>query len=145
MTKFDDFERSIAELRNRMNYIFDNMVEEKEISEPLQETDWIPDLDVLEDKDDIIVNVDLPGMSADEIDLSISGNVLYISGERKRKISREDENYHIIGRNYGKFDTHIKLPAEVESDNIKASYKDGVLNIRLPKSGNKKEFKLLLE
>ncbi len=145
MTKLDDFERSIAELRNRMNDILNNMAEETGYSEPLHKTDWILDFDVLEDKDDIIVDVDLPGMSAEEINLSISGNVLYIIGERKRKIGREDENYHIIGRNYGKFDTQIKLTAPVSPDNIKAIYKDGVLNIRLPKTGNKSEFKLILE
>ncbi len=111
----------------------------------MQRTDWVPDLDVLEDKDDIIVNVDLPGMGVDEIDLSISGNVLYISGERKRKVNREDENYHIIGRNYGKFGTNVKLPVTVDFDNIKATYKDGVLSVRLPKLGNKKEFVLPLE
>ncbi|MGQ9610412.1 MAG: Hsp20/alpha crystallin family protein [bacterium] len=145
MTKLNDFERSITELRNRMNDMFNNIAEETIYSEPLQKTDWVPDFDVLEDKDDIIVDIDLPGMSAEEINLSISGNVLYVSGERKRKIGREDENYHIIGRNYGNFNTKIRLPASVEPDNTKATYKDGVLNIRLPKSEGKKEFKLYLE
>lgn len=145
MTKLDDFERSIAELRNRMNDMFNNIAEETSYSEPLQKTDWVPDFDVLEDKDDIIVDIDLPGMSAEEINLSISGNVLYVSGKRERKIGREDENYHIIGRNYGSFNTKIRLPASVEPDNTKATYKDGVLNIRLPKSEGKREFKLHLE
>jgi len=131
MSKYEDSEIEIAKLRNKMNKLLGNYSEAK--IESLYETEWEPNLDILEDKDDIIVKFDLPGMTKDGIDLTITGDVLRIKGERTREIGREDENYHYIGRNYGKFDTKIPLPTPVDVEKISALYKDGVLTVRLHK------------
>jgi len=128
-----DFEGEMARLRDRMNRLFSDFSKEAERPELLNEAEWTPALDVLEDKDNITIRADMPGMEPDEIDLSISGDVLHISGERKREIDRNDENYHAIERGYGKFHRRVDLPAPVEVDNIKASYKNGVLTVKLPK------------
>jgi HSP20 family protein len=145
MPKLEDFEVEIIKLKDRMNRLLDDY-SEKQI-EPLNEAEWEPDLDVLEDKDDIIVKADIPGMSADLIDVTISEKLLRIRGERKRDIGREDENYHYIGRRYGKFDRRIALPVSIDAENVKASYKDGVLTVRLPKLEKKKtgELKIQME
>ena len=142
-----DFEEEIARLRNRMNRLFSDFSRGVEQPEPMDEVEWIPPLDVLENKDDIIVRTDIPGMKSDEIDLSISGDVLYIRGERKREVGREDENYHTIERGLGKFDRRVSLPTSVKVDGIKASYKDGVLTVQLPKLGEEEagEIKVDLE
>ena len=79
------------------------------------------------------MKVDVPGMSAEEIDLFILGNVLQISGERKLEGDRKDENYHVIERGQGKFSRRVPLPAPVEVDDITASCKNGVLTVALPK------------
>jgi len=138
MSEFRDFGEEIVRLRDRMNRLFGDFSGGIEQPEPLDEVQWVPLLDVLEDKNDIIVRVDIPGMTPDEIDLSISGDVLHIRGERKREVAREDENYHTIERGYGRFDRRVALPASVNVDNIRASYKNGVLTVRLPKLEEKK-------
>jgi len=147
MSELKDFEEETIRLQDRMNRLLNNFSREIEQPEPLDEVGWIPPLDVLENKDDIVVKADIPGMKPDEIDLSISGDVLYIRGERKREVDREDENYHTIERGYGKFDRRVTLPTSVNVDSVKASYKDGVLAVRLPKLGEEKagEIKVSLE
>jgi HSP20 family protein len=138
MSEPRDFEAEIAKLRDRMNQILSGASMDAEQPEPLDEVDWMPPLDVLENSDEIIVRADVPGMKSDEIDLSISGDILQIKGERKREIEREDENYHAIERGYGRFSRQITLPAPAKVDAIAASYRDGVLTVRLPKIGEKK-------
>ena len=138
MSEPRDFEAEIAKLRDRMNQILSGASIDSEQPELLDEVDWMPPLDVLENRDEIIVRTDIPGMKSDEIDLSISGNILQIKGERKREIEREDENYHAIERGHGRFSRQITLPAPAKVDAITASYKDGVLTVRLPKTGEKK-------
>jgi len=135
MSELKDFETRIAKLKDRMNRAFNNL---SSGIEPLDKTEWMPTLDVLENKDDIVVKVDIPGVDPNEIDLSISGDTLYIKGERKREVGREDENYHTIERGYGRFSRKVILPTSVNIENIKASYKDGVLVVRLPKLEKKK-------
>ena len=133
-----NFEEEVAKLRDRMGQLLANYSREAERSEPLDEVGWTPPLDVLENKDDIIVRADMPGMNPDEIDLSISGDLLHIKGERKLEVEREDENYHTIERGRGKFDRKVKLPTKVDVNSIKASYKDGILTVKLPKMGMEK-------
>ena len=111
-----DFEREIARLRGRMNEILNDASVEMKQSEPLDESEWMPPVDVLENKDEILVKADIPGMSPDEIDLSISGNVLLIKGERKREVERKDENYHNIERGFGKFVRRVSMPAPLNAD-----------------------------
>lgn len=129
-----DFEEKLARLRDGMNEILSDSASGVPQPESISDAiDWIPSADVLENKDDIVIRVDIPGMSSEEIDLAIAGDVLVIKGERNQEMEREDENYHAIERDYGKFSRHIQLPTSVDMDNIKASYKNGVLTIRLPK------------
>ena len=133
MSELRNPEEEIIRLRNRMNRVLNDLARGVEQPEPLDEIGWRPALDVLEDKDNITVRVDMPGVKPDEIDLYISSDVLHIKGERKQEIGREDENYHAIERGYGKFDRRVALPTKTEEDNITASYKDGVLTVKLPK------------
>ena len=147
MSEPKDFEEEFARLQRKMNQLFIDFSRESEKPESLNEIGWVLPLDILEDKDDIIVRADVPGIKPNEIDLSISGDILRIKGERKRVVEREDENYHTIERGYGKFDRRVTLPTSVKVDSIKASCKDGMLTVRLPKTAEKKvgEIKVSLE
>jgi len=138
MEEKKDFEIEISKLKNKLNQIFDNYSNKMEQPEPLDEIQWVPDMDVLENKDEILIKVDIPGMKPDDIELSISENRLQIKGEREIKPEREDENYHFMERGHGKFLRRVNLPVLVNNDNIKASYKDGVLTIRLSKLNKEK-------
>lgn len=143
MSEFNDLEIEIRKLRERMSKLLGNYSEYK--TESLEEVEWSPDLDILEDKDYIIIILDIPGVSADDIETTITGNLLQIKGNRKRKPNREDENYHYIGRKYGSFNRNIELPTQIDIENVKAVYKNGVLTINLPKLEKTKSEKLRIE
>ncbi len=94
----------------------------------------MPTVDVSETAKEIIVNAEIPGVEAKDIDVNLAGDVLTIKGERKREHEEKEENFHRIERSYGSFYRSLRLPSEVDGDKIKASYKKGVLRISLHKS-----------
>jgi len=106
---------------------------------------FAPAIDIIENNGNIEVKAELPGMKKDEMEVKIHDNVLYISGERKQEKEIKDKTFHRIERCYGKFSRSIMLPTEVEADKVKASYKDGVLNIVLPKSESAKPKQIEVE
>jgi HSP20 family protein len=95
---------------------------------------WTPALDVHEDKDGYSIRVELPGMKREEIEVSIQDDALVISGERKAEEAKEGTEVHRQERFYGKFSRVLTLPIAVAGDKVKASYKDGVLTVTLPKA-----------
>jgi HSP20 family protein len=91
-----------------------------------------------------VVKAEVPGLEPKDIDISLTGGVLTIKGEKKQEKEEKDENYHRIERSYGTFTRSVRVPQEVQSDKIEATYKNGVLKITLPKSeeAKKKEIKI---
>jgi HSP20 family protein len=112
-----------------------------------EEARWLPAADVAETMNEIVVNLEIPGMDPKEFDVSLKEGTLTIKGEKKQGKVEEEENYHLVERRYGTFTRSIQLPQEVESDKISASYKDGILKVTLPKSeaAKKKEIKIKVE
>lgn len=96
----------------------------------------VPDADVIETENQIRVTVELPGMRAENVDVSLENNVLTISGEKREERQEGDEKdtWHLSERRYGKFSRSFILPREVEQDRIEAGFRDGVLRITIPKS-----------
>jgi len=136
--------RELERMRREMDRVWDSFFGERPITKTGEVGEWLPSLDVTETKNDIVVRTEIPGMDPKDIDISLSSNVLTIKGEKKQEKEEKEENYHLVERSYGKFVRSVQLPGEVKSDKINASYKDGVLNIRLPKSeeAKKKEVKI---
>ncbi len=99
---------------------------------------FVPDIELREEENQFLVRADLPGMKKEEIDISVGGNILALKGERKTETENKSKNYHYSERSYGSFSRTIELPCEVEADKVKASYKDGVLELVLPKSESAK-------
>jgi len=97
-----------------------------------------PSLDVFEEKDEIVVKADLPGMNKDEIEVTVTENVVTIKGEKKEEEVKE-KDYYRRERSYGSFVRSVELPSEVKSDQIKANFTDGVLEIRMPKTEEAKK------
>jgi HSP20 family protein len=97
-------------------------------------TGWAPALDVQEDKDKFTVRLELPGMKREDIEVSLQDGALVISGERKAEQIGEETTVHRQERYYGKFSRALTLPAVVAGDKVKAQYKDGILNVTLPKA-----------
>ena len=106
---------------------------------------WIPALDVLETKNAVVINGEIPGMEAKDIDISLSGDVLTIKGEKKQEKEEDDENYYRMERSYGSFSRSIRVPVDVKSDKIQANYKNGTLKITLPKKEEVKPKEIKVE
>lgn len=98
-----------------------------------------PILDVYEQKDELIVKAEIPGLTKDEIDITIEGNTLTIKGEKKKEEEVKDDDYYRCERTYGAFSRSIELPVTVQTDKVNASFKNGVLEIRMPKTEEAKK------
>ena len=98
-----------------------------------------PALDVYDQKDDLIVKAEIPGLTKDEIDISLEGNTLTIKGEKKKEEEVKEEDYYRCERTFGAFSRSVELPADVQADKVNASFKNGVLEIRLPKTEEAKK------
>ena len=106
-----------------------------------------PTVDLYEEKDDIVVKAELPGLEKDDIEVNLSDNRLTIRGEKKQEEEVKRENYYRSERSYGSFSRTLELPREVQTDKVKAAFKNGILEIRLPKTeeAKKKETKIKVE
>ena len=109
---------------------------------PVEGAAWAPPIEMYEEKDKYVVKAELPGMKKDEIEVSITDNVLTIKGERKAEEERKESNYYCCERYYGSFLRSINLPGNVDAKKISAGYKDGILEISLPKTAEEKEKKI---
>jgi HSP20 family protein len=106
-----------------------------------------PAVDLFEEKDEIVVKAELPGMDKDSIQVNITDHTLTIKGEKKKEEEVKEENYYRSERSYGSFVRTLELPADVHSDKAKASFKNGVLEVRLPKTeeAKAKEIKVKID
>lgn len=106
-----------------------------------------PSVDIFEEGDDIVVKTELPGMTKDDIEVNITENRITLSGEKKKEEKMEKKDYYRLERSYGSFRRSFDLPTEVQTDKAKASFKDGVLEVRIPKTeeAKKKVKKITIE
>lgn len=102
--------------------------------EDLATRTWTPAVDIQETDDGYRLQVELPGLSKDDVQITLENNVLRLSGERKFEKETKKENYHRIERTYGTFSRSFALPTQVSSDKVEATFKDGVLSILVPKA-----------
>jgi len=101
-----------------------------------------PAIDVAEQDDAIVVRAEVPGCKAQDIDISVYGNTLTISGEKKLSEEKKEKGYYHVESTYGSFRRELSLPTEVDQDKIDATCKDGVLSITLPKAEKAKAVKV---
>ena len=94
---------------------------------------WIPSVDVSETENGFEVRAELPGVTKDDLHVSVKDNLLTLSGEKRQEEVSDTHNYRSIERRYGSFQRHFRLPGEVETAEIKAEYTDGVLTVSIPK------------
>jgi len=95
---------------------------------------WAPVLDMHETKDEVVLSFELPGVSDKDVSLSITGDLLTLKGERTVNREFKDDNAYHAERVYGKFERSVQLPMPVQSEKVKATYRDGVLEVKLPKA-----------
>ena len=132
-TPIRDLATEIFDLQREINRMFDRFFRGFEEEEELKLMKWSPRVDISETDDEYIVRADVPGVSKDDIKITIKDNVLTISGEKKQEKETKNENFHRIERVYGSFTRTFTLPGAVKVDKVEARFKDGVLTIKLPK------------
>lgn len=137
--------RDLATMQEEMNRLFDRMFdrfpERKEIGEGI----WAPCVDISETKDDLVITAEIPGMNKKDIKISLNDNILTLRGKREQEKKTDEENYHRIERSYGAFHRSFTLPTTVKQDQVKATYKDGILQINLPKAEEAKPKEIGIE
>ena len=133
----------LAELQREMNRLFGDFFHAPDLTRASME--WVPDMDVKEDEKNVIVSAEIPGMDDKDIDISITGDVLIIKGEKKEERKEEKGSYHLEERSYGSFSRSISIPGTINTDKAEADYSDGVLTITLPKMAESKAKKLSIK
>ena len=97
-------------------------------------SNWTPAVDITEHENEYIVKMELPGVSKDDVKITLENSVLTVKGEKKQEKESKSSNFHRVERTYGSFQRTFTVPSGVKADSIDASYKDGILNIALPKA-----------
>lgn len=131
--------RELEKIQDEVNQLFDfSRSRSSDAGEKLTEPLWNPAVDLYEWKDNLVVKVDLPGMSKEDISVTFQGDTLVIRGEKKRERETREGGFIRTERAYGSFYRAIALPGEVDADKVKAVYKNGVLELTLPKTEESK-------
>lgn len=104
-----------------------------------EDRDLSPSVDIFEDGDEVVVKTELPGMEKDNININLTENAITLSGEKKKEEKVERKNYYHLERSYGSFSRSFNLPSEVLTDQAKASFKNGLLEVRIPKTEEAKK------
>lgn len=127
--------KGFFDLQREMNDLFDNFSLGRWLDrdDSLFEGAWTPAIDVHDSKDNIVVRADLPGMKKEDIEVSIQDGTLIIRGEKKEETERKEKGAVRTERFYGSFHRAVSLPTAVDDTKVKANYKNGVLELTLPK------------
>lgn len=129
----------------RIRREFDRLMEEFIAKEEPAERFFAPALDVYETDGEVVVKAELPGVKKEDVEVLVRDHSLIIRGEKKEEREEKTETYHRVERVYGKFERVVALPTEVKLEGVKAEFKDGVLEIRLPKEKTSKEAKIEIQ
>jgi HSP20 family protein len=137
LTRWNPF-REMEELQRRMSTLFDwspfrrssLTADEEAITLP----EWAPLVDIVEDDKEYLIKVELPEVNKDDVKVTVEGDTLTISGERKAEKEEKGRKFHRVERYYGRFERSFTIPDDADADNVKAEFKDGVLRVHLPKS-----------
>jgi HSP20 family protein len=126
--------RDLMTVRDEMNRVFNEAFgREHNDDSAWYSGAWSPPVDIYETDDALVLKAELPGFSKDEINIEMKDNTLVIKGERKREDEVKEGSYHRTERVYGTFQRSFMLPTTVDQEKVRAAYKDGVLELRLPK------------
>lgn len=132
IVRYDPF-RELRSLQDEMNRLFSGITPATGNREEMAHGAWMPNIDIFDEKDSLVLEAELPGMKRDDFDISIENNVITLKGERKFENKSEGNNYHRIERAYGTFSRSFTLPQEVSAEGATADFEDGVLRVTLPK------------
>lgn len=133
LVKSDPF-KDLMFLQDRMSRIFDDALTQYRGMGGLSGATWFPPVDIYETDENIIVKAEIPGIDINNVSIEANENTITLRGERRFEKNLCEENYHRMERFYGAFQRAFNLPNHVDKDKVKASFKDGVLEITVPKA-----------
>lgn len=131
LVTYDPF-RELRSLQQDVNRLFSSSFDRSEGSGMMSGA-WNPSVDIFENKDSIVLEAELPGLSPENVNISIENNVLTLHGERKFEKKNEGDNFHRVERSYGSFTRSFTLPPTVSSENVDAVFENGMLRLTLAK------------
>ncbi len=132
ITRYDPF-RDLRSLQEEVNRLFSTNLTRSFGEEGIGRGAWNPSVDIYENKDQIVLEAELPGMNRDDFELTVENNVITLRGERQFEKKDETDNYHRVERSYGSFTRSFTLPQTVSTEGAAAEYRNGVLRVTLPK------------
>lgn len=138
--KYDPF-RELRSLQDEMNRLFMTNYS-RGSEEGFASGAWSPKVDIFENKENLVIEAELPGMKREDVDVSIENNVLTLHGERKFEKKDDGDNYHRVERSYGSFTRSFTLPQTVTADGATADFKNGILRVQLLKREETKARKI---
>ena len=137
--------RELQAIQQEMNRLFGSAFETQGgLANGTAGSRWIPPMDLVEDDDHFVVRADLPGVEEKDVSVELEDNVLTISGERRSDAEQRKEGYYRIERAHGAFTRSLTLPEGIDPEGIKASYGNGVLEVRIPKPEERKPRKVAI-
>lgn len=123
--------RNLVDFRDEMDRLLDTFLTTRPVATP---NAWVPAVDVEETSDGFVFRADLPGVESKDVKVSLTADVLTIRGERKRETKSTEGDVHRTERVFGSFERSFTLPSPVRGDQVKATVRDGVLEVRVPKA-----------
>jgi len=135
-----DMFSELTGMQQEMNRVFDEFFGERQ--DDMAQCTWTPMVDVSETETELKIRAELPGLTLEQVEIHLQDNVLTLQGEKKQEQKEEHENFHRIERCYGTFSRSFTLPANVKTDAIQATFKNGILLITLPKVEEAKSKKI---
>ncbi len=134
IVRWDPF-RDVMSLQERMNELFERTMRRRaDEEEGLAPRAWSPAVDIYETDEKMVIKAELPGLKKEDIDIEVRDNTLTLKGERKFEKEIKQENYHRVERAYGSFQRSFTLPSTIKQEAIEATFKDGILEVSLPKA-----------
>lgn len=141
IVKYDPF-RELRSLQDEMTRLFTGVAPAHLNREEMTHGAWAPSVDIYEDKDCLILEAELPGMTRDDFEISVENNVITLKGERRFEKKAEGDNYHRVERSYGSFTRSFTLPQTITADGATADFENGILRVSLPKREETKARKI---
>ena len=132
IVRYDPF-RDLRTLQEEVNRLFSSNLTRGFGEEGIGRGAWNPSVDIYENKDQIVLEAELPGMKQEDFELTVENNVITLRGERQFEKKEESDNYHRVERSYGSFTRSFTLPQTVSAEGATAEYTNGVLRVTLPK------------
>jgi len=133
LMRWDPF-RELEDMSDRLNRMFARPATRTNGKETMIVADWTPSVDISETDGEYLIKAELPDVKREDVKVTLEDGVLTIQGERKQEREEKGKKYHRVERSYGSFVRSFSLPDVIDEEKVKAEFRDGVLNLHLPKS-----------